>query len=92
MNQVTIRITTPLRKFVGGQAEVQVSASSVSQALTQLNERFPDMRGRLTESDGSLRNFIQLHVGRTPIQQLGGLAAALNAGDVLSVTSPFSGG
>lgn len=92
MNQVTIRITTPLRKFVGGQAEVQVSAGSVSQALTQLNELYPDMRGRLTESDGSLRNFIQLHVGKTPIRQLGGLAASLNAGDVLSVTSPFSGG
>jgi molybdopterin converting factor small subunit len=92
MNQVTIRITTPLRKFVGGQAEVPVSADTVGQALNQLSEHYPDMRGRLTESDGSLRTFIQLHVGKTPIRQLGGLAASLNTGDVLSVTSPFSGG
>jgi molybdopterin converting factor small subunit len=92
LNPVTIRLTTPLRKFVGGKAEVQVSANTVKQALEQLDELFPDLRGRLTEADGRLRDFIQLHIGKAPIRSLGGVNATLRAGDVLSVSSPFSGG
>jgi sulfur-carrier protein len=92
MSNVTVRITTPLRKFVGGQAEVQVAAMTVAEALLQLNKRYPDLRGRLTDSDGCLREFIQLHVGKTPLRQFGGLPAALRAGDVISVSSPLSGG
>ena len=92
MSTVTIRITTPLRKFVGGQAEVQLAAQSVAEALQQLNFRYPELLGRLTDADGSLREFIQIHVGKTPLRQLGGLPAALRAGDVISVSSPFSGG
>lgn len=92
MNTVTIRLTTPLRKFVGGRAEVQVSADTVGRALGQLDALYPDLRGRLTDSDGRLRDFIQLHVGKTPIRSLGGVNATLRGGDVLSVSSPFSGG
>jgi sulfur-carrier protein len=92
MNEVTVRITTPLRKFVGGRHEVQVPAQTVGEALLHLNSQYPDLQGRVIDAAGNLREFIQVHVGKTPLRQFGGLPAALKAGDVISVSSPFSGG
>jgi molybdopterin converting factor small subunit len=92
MEAVTIRVTTALRKFVGGRPEVQVPAHSVSEALQRLVATYPELEGRLTQADGRLREFIQVHVGKTPLRQLGGLPAPLKAGDVISLSSPFSGG
>jgi molybdopterin converting factor small subunit len=92
MSAITVRLTTPLRGFVGGKAEVQVTASTVAEALSDLQQRYPALVGRLTEADGRLREFIQIHVGKKPLRALGGAQAALQPGDVISVTSPFSGG
>lgn len=92
MDTVTIRITTPLRKFVGGRPEVQVAAGSVADVLQRLNSQYPELQGRLTEADGRLREFIQVHVGKMPLRLFGGLPAALKPGDVISLSSPFSGG
>jgi sulfur-carrier protein len=92
MNEITVRITTPLRKFVGGRHEVQVRARTAGDALLQLNQQYPDLEGRLTTADGELREFIQVHIGKTPLGQFGGLQAPLAAGTVMSVSSPFSGG
>jgi len=92
METVTIRLTTPLRKFAGGRHEVQLPASSVGEALQQLVALYPELRGRVVDADGSLREFVQVHVGRTPLRLLNGLPSALKSGDVVSLSSPFSGG
>jgi len=92
MDHVTIRLTTPLRRYAGGQPEVQVPAGTVAEALQQLDTLYPELRGRVVDADGRLRDFVQVHVGRTPLRALGGLPAALKTGDIVSLSSPFSGG
>lgn len=92
MSTVTIRITTPLRRFVAGRHEVQLPPQSVGAALKQLCREFPELEGRLVDASGALREFIQIHVGKTSLRQLGGLPTPLKAGDVVSISSPFSGG
>jgi molybdopterin converting factor small subunit len=92
MSAVTIRLTSPLRKFTAGLHEVQLPAHSVGEALQALHTRYPALQGRVLDEHGQLREFIQVHVGKAPLRQLGGLQAALSPGDVLSLSSPFSGG
>jgi len=76
VSHVTVRLSTPLRKFAGGQPQVQ----------------YPELRGRVLGADGALREFIQVHVGKTPLRQFGGMQAALSGGELISLSSPFSGG
>lgn len=92
MNTITIRVSTPLRRFIGGHHEVRVPARTVGEALQRLSNQYPDLEGRVTDAGGALREFIQIHVGRMPLRQFGGPTARLQPGDVISVSSPFSGG
>lgn len=92
MNEITVRITTPLRKFVGGRHEVRVLARTAGDALLKLTLEYPELQGRVIDAAGELREFIQVHVGKMPLRQFGGLQAPLTPGAVISVSSPFSGG
>lgn len=92
MNTVTIRLTTPLRKFAGGRDEVALQAASVGEALHKLVNLYPDLNGRIVNGDGTLRDFIHVYVGKEDARRMGGASAALAAGSVISIVSPFSGG
>lgn len=92
MNQTTVKITAPLRKFTAGKDQVALAAGSAGDALRQLCKLHPGLDGRLLDADGKLRDFIHVYVGKTDVRQLGGLEAPLQAGAVVSIVSPFSGG
>ena len=92
MTAITIRLSSPLRRFADGLRDVELPAHNVGEALTALNQRYPGLKGRVLDEQGALREFIQVHIGKKPLRQAGGLQAALQPGDVVSLSSPFSGG
>lgn len=92
MNSITVKITAPLRRFTNGQADVALSAGSVSDALVALCASHPDLRERILDADGAPREFINVFVGKKNIRALDGLGTRLAGGDVVSIASPFSGG
>jgi molybdopterin converting factor small subunit len=92
MNKITIRVTAPLRKFTGGRDDITLDAASVGDALSALCKTYPDLNGRILSADGSLRDFINVFIGKKNIRALEGLSTPTVSGDVLSIASPFSGG
>jgi molybdopterin converting factor small subunit len=89
---ITIRITSPLRRFTEGKAQVEVPGTTVGQALASLASTYPALDGRVLSGDGQLREFVQVHLGRQDVRKLAGMATPVTAGSVLSISSPFSGG
>lgn len=89
---ITIRITSPLRRFTDGKPQVEVDGGTVGQALISLAHAYPALDGRVLSGDGQLRDFIQVHLGRQDIRKLAGMATPVAPGSVLSISSPFSGG
>jgi molybdopterin converting factor small subunit len=92
MQQVVVKLTSPLRKFANGQDEVTVQASSVGEALQQLCSKHPALTGRILNTDGHVRDFVNVYLGKRHIKELGGLSAAVTGNGVISIASPFSGG
>lgn len=88
----SIRIPTPLRSYVNGQAEVSVQGSTAGQAFENLLVQFPAMRPHLTKEDGSLRPFVNLFLGENNLRDLGGLDTPLAAEDRLQLIPSIAGG
>ena len=55
----SIKIPTPLRAYTGNQADINVPGVTVSEALNNLLEQYPDLKPHLFQ-DGKLRNFLCL--------------------------------
>jgi molybdopterin synthase sulfur carrier subunit len=87
-----ILIPTPLRKFTANTSSVEVGGETVGQSISQLVEKFPDLKKHLLDEQGNIRNFIRIYVGDEDIQSLNGADTALETGTVLSIIPAIAGG
>jgi sulfur-carrier protein len=74
--------------FPGLPRELDIEASTVSEAIDRLDERWPGLRDRLIEPGPKLRPHINVYVDR----ERGGLDTELAAGSRLDVIAAISGG
>ena len=89
---VKVRIPAPLRQVTDGQSEVIVEPASVQALLSELEGRFPGMKGRIRDDAGELRRFVNLYVNGEDIRFLNGLDTGLKSGDELSIIPAVAGG
>ena len=88
---VTVKIPTQLRAATGGRAEVEVSGSTVGEALDAVFDAHGELRDRITQ-DGDLRRFVNVYVSGEDIRFQQGLETALNEGDEVTILPAVAGG
>lgn len=89
---VKIRIPTPLRKLTNEQEIVEVSAKSVSDAITELQGKFPGIRERLVDGNGAVLRFLNVYVNEEDIRFLQNQQTPLKDGDEVSIIPAIAGG
>ena len=82
---VKIRVPGALRQLTRGAAIVEVNAGDVSQALDELNQKYPGFRERLYDDKGELRQFINIYRNDEDIRFGSGLKTPLKDSDDLSI-------
>ena len=87
----TVRIPPVLREDTGGSRSVEVTGSTVSEALDHLFSQHPALRDRVTE-DGELSTFINVYVNDRDVRYRDGLATAVAEGDTIILLPAMAGG
>ncbi len=88
----TIRIPTPLRGYVEGQSQVQVTGATAAAALQDLVTRYPALRPHLYDDNDRPRAFVNLFLNGDNLRDLQGLETPLQAEDVLLLIPSIAGG
>ena len=89
---VTLRIPTPLRSYTEDQSTVDVTASTVAEALDSLVERYPDLEDNLFTEDGDLRQFVNIYVDDEDIRYQDGTETTLDDASEVSIVPSIAGG
>lgn len=89
---VLVRIPTPLQKLVGDQAEVNVDATSLREAVAQLAAQNSEFKTRLLDDSGELRRFVNVYVNEEDVRFLQKLDTPLKDGDEVSIVPAIAGG
>lgn len=89
---VQIRIPTPLRKLTHNEELVQLSAPTVGDAIAELQARYPGIRERLLDEQGSVRRFVNVYVNEEDIRFLQNQQTPLKDGDEISIIPAIAGG
>ncbi len=87
----TVRIPPVLREETGGSRSVEVSGSTVSEALADLFIKHPALRDRVT-TDGQLSEFINVYVNDRDVRYREGLETPVGAGDTIILLPAMAGG
>ena len=91
----SIRIPSALRTLTKGASDVDVTASTVRDALAALDRAHPGIAAAILTSglDGAaVKPFIRVYVGSDDIAELGGLDAKVGERDEISIVPAIAGG
>ena len=92
MNRVTVVIPTALRPFTNGVAEISVTADTLGQALSEIEQRHPGLCARILTPEGDIRPFVNLFVGDTSARFMDGLDTPVAEGTIISIIPAVAGG
>ncbi|HET9410092.1 MAG TPA: ubiquitin-like small modifier protein 1 [Candidatus Sulfotelmatobacter sp.] len=87
-----VHIPTPLRQYVGKQPSVEVSGTTVAEAMSALVSQHPELKRHLYTEEGKLRSFVNVYVNDEDIRYLQKEATALKDGDSISIVPSIAGG
>lgn len=87
-----IAIPTVLRHYADGQNEVRLAGGTVDEVLTQLTERYPELRRQLYSDTNKLRSFINVFLNDENVRFLQKGATPVSDGDTLSIIPAIAGG
>jgi molybdopterin converting factor small subunit len=89
---VTVHVPAALRQYCDGATALPVSARTVRAALDELERRHPSLYCHLCDETGALRRHLNVFVNEAHMRDRGGLEAALEPGDVVTILAAVSGG
>ena len=89
---ITLLIPTALRSFTGSKASVDVSGTTVGDALADLTNTHPDIKKHIFDDDGNLRSFINIYLGEDNVKSLQGLDTPVPDGAELMLVPAIAGG
>lgn len=87
-----VRIPTPLRKLTNNEELVEVDATTIGGVITELQTRYPGIKDRLLDENGSIRRFVNVYVNEEDIRFLQNQQTAIKDGDEISIIPAIAGG
>jgi molybdopterin converting factor small subunit len=87
-----IHIPTPLRQYAGKEPIIEVKATTVAEALSDLVAKHPDLRRHLYTEDGKLRSFVNVYLNDEDVRYLQKEATAVKDNDNISIVPSIAGG
>lgn len=89
---VTVRIPTPLRKFTGDQADVDVQGATVGEVIDNLEAQHSGIKERMVDESGAIRRFVNVYVNEEDIRFLDGSETDVQDGDQVTIVPAIAGG
>ena len=87
----SFRIPTPLRPYVDGNSQVDVSGETVGSALSDLTTQYPAIRQHLFDGD-ELRSFVNIYLNQEDVRYLDGKETSVGERDTLLIVPSIAGG
>jgi molybdopterin synthase sulfur carrier subunit len=88
----SIRVPSALRSFTNGNADVETTATTVRDAIADLDRRHPGIAARVLDASGAVKPFIRIFVGADDIGELAGLDTKISERDEIAIIPAIAGG
>ncbi|MGD9570426.1 MAG: ubiquitin-like small modifier protein 1 [Thermoleophilia bacterium] len=87
-----VRIPPVLRQATGGEREIEVAGTTVSEVLDALYEKHPAVRTQLVTEDGELHKFVNVYLNDEDVRLLSWLDTEVAERDTLLILPAMAGG
>ena len=81
-----------MRQFVDKKDTVEVTGSTVGEALNALTAAHPDLKKQIYNDEGKMRSFVNVYLNDEDIRYIKKEATPLSDGDTISIVPSIAGG
>lgn len=89
---IKIILPAAIRQIVGVLGDIEVEAGNVAEAIDKALEKYPELKGSLYDNRSNFKKYIRLYLNETMLEATGYAQVLIEAGDVISIITPVSGG
>ena len=90
---VKVLIPTALRQYTeGSKSQVEIQASTVSEALSSLLKDNQKLARHIVDENGNIRNFVNIFLNNEDIRHLQGQETKVGTGDTIRIVPAIAGG
>jgi molybdopterin synthase sulfur carrier subunit len=89
---VIVRIPTPLQGLTNNLSEVAAEGETISELMSNLDEKYPGLKQRIYDDSGKLRRFVNVYVNDEDIRFLDNEETAVRDGSEVSIIPSIAGG
>lgn len=89
MPAVRVRVASLLHSYTGGLKVIEVEATTVGEALSILEQRFPGLRFRIIDEQGQIRPHMNVFLNEEKVRDL---ATPVASGMEIYIVGALSGG
>lgn len=88
----TIIIPTPLRKYTGQNRRFETQQDTLSGAIQQFVDEYPEVKQNLLDEDGNIRSYIKLYIGDEEVSPAENGSLELSKDTQVSIIPAIAGG
>ena len=89
---VIVRIPTPLQGLTNNLSEVAAEGGTIRALMSDLDRKYPGLKGRIYDDSGKLRRFVNVYVNDEDIRFLDNEDTAVQDGSEVSIIPSIAGG
>jgi sulfur-carrier protein len=88
----TLILPALMKYYVNDLSEVQVTGSTVSQAINDLTIQYPAIKPHIMDNQGRLRRHVNLFVNKENVNNLNGMDTSIQESDIIILMPSIMGG
>ena len=88
----SVKIPTPLRKFTNNIGDVEIDGDTVKELIDNLDKKYPGIKQRLCDENGTIRKYINIYVGDEDIRFLQGEKTKIENNKEVIIVPAIAGG
>jgi len=90
--RVRVELPAGLREYAGGKGSFEVRASTLADAIREINAQHDGLAYRLLDDQGRMRRFVLVFVNEDPVAHLPPEDVRLKVGDTVRIMPSVAGG
>lgn len=87
-----IIIPTPLRKFTDQNRDYTTNKQTLSEAIDQFVNEYPDVKENMLDNDGNIRSYIKIYIGDEEVNPANNNTIKIEPDTEISIVPAIAGG
>lgn len=87
-----VEFSPALMKLTQGQSSLEVTSSTLSEVIQEIESKFPGIKEKLLTESGQIQRYVSVFIGSEDARYLDGLKTKISKSDHISILLALAGG